>query len=148
MTKRLEGLENVLAVELSFAPLLSDDIVLLAIEMCQGELPVIIGLAPEQVLRIGSRAMKAGAAAVSLAPPRGSLGRGGDRLSGRLFGPAVLPGSLEVIRSAAGMGLTCIGAGGLFTEGDVEAMLEAGASAVQIDTALWLPREKIESLAA
>ncbi len=146
MTRRLEGLENVLAVELSFAPLLADDIILLAIEMCRGELPIIICLPPEQVLRIGSRAIQAGAAGISLAPPRGALGSDGGQVSGRLFGPAILPGALEVVRSAAKIGLPCIGAGGVFSKGDIQAMLKAGATGVQIDAALWLPRERIESL--
>ena len=146
MARRLEGLDNILALELSFAPLLADDIIMFALDMCRGELPLIACLPPEQALRLGSRAMQAGAAAVSLAPPRGALMQDGRPVAGRLFVPSVFPGVLEVVRSASKSGVTCIGAGGVTSKEDVDAMLGAGAIGVQIDTALWLPREKVEGL--
>jgi dihydroorotate dehydrogenase (NAD+) catalytic subunit len=148
MVKILEGTENVTAVELGFAPLLSDDIILFAIEMCLGELPLIVSLAAEKVLDLGPRAMQMGAVAISLAAPLGMLpitpqsspevGRG--LMSGRLFGPALFPRSLEVVHSAARLGLTMIGAGGVYTMENVEAMLAAGALWVQMDAGLWLPK--------
>jgi dihydroorotate dehydrogenase (NAD+) catalytic subunit len=148
MVKTLEGMENVTAVELGFAPLLSDDIILLAIEMCLGELPLIVSLAAEQVLNLGPRAVQMGAVAISLAAPRGmlpippqsSLDVGQGFMSGRLFGPALFPRSLEVVHSAARLGLTMIGAGGVYTMENVEAMLGAGALWVQMDAGLWLPK--------
>ena len=73
MVKFLEGMDNIIAVELCFAPLLADDIILLSIDMCQGELPLIVSLAAEQVLRLGPRALETGAVAISLAGPRGIL---------------------------------------------------------------------------
>jgi dihydroorotate dehydrogenase (NAD+) catalytic subunit len=148
MVKALEGIENVTAVELGFAPLLSDDIILLALEMCLGELPLIVSLAAEQVLNLGPRAMQMGAVAVSLAVPRGRLPfmpdpspeTGEDFISGRMFGPAIFPRSLEVVHSAARLGLVIIGAGGVYTMENVEAMLGAGALWVQMDAGLWLPK--------
>ena len=41
MVQALEGLENAMAAELGFAPLLTDDIILVTLEMCLGELPLI-----------------------------------------------------------------------------------------------------------
>ena len=38
MVRMLEGIDNVMAVELGFAPLLSNDIILLNLEMCVGDL--------------------------------------------------------------------------------------------------------------
>src|SRR5574338_939953 len=73
MVRRVEGLENVMAVELGFAPLLADDILFLAVEMCQGEIPLIVSLAAGQMLRLGARLVQMEAAALSLAPPRGML---------------------------------------------------------------------------
>ena len=73
MVQSLEGRENVAAVELGFAPQLADDILLLTVEMCQGELPLIVNLPVEQVLSLGPRAVQEGAAAISLAAPRGML---------------------------------------------------------------------------
>ena len=57
MVESLEGLENVMAAELGFAPLLTDDIILAALEMSLGELPLIVCLPHEQVLRLGPQAL-------------------------------------------------------------------------------------------
>ena len=148
MVKKLEGIENVTAIELGFAPLLADDIILLAIEMCLGELPLIVSLAAEQVLNLGPRVLQAGAVALSLAAPRGMLpftphsspGAGEELISGRLFGPALFPRSLEVVHSASRLGLAIIGAGGVYTIENVAAMMTAGALWVQMDAGLWLPK--------
>ncbi len=146
MTRRLEGRENVLALELGFAPLLADDIILSAIDMCHGELPLIACLPSADVLRLGAAVVQAGAAAVSIAPPRGSLPRANGAVSGRLFGPALLPSALDVVRSAAKIGLPCIGSCGVYSGSDCAAMLAAGAMGVELDAALWLPRGENESI--
>jgi dihydroorotate dehydrogenase (NAD+) catalytic subunit len=139
MVQALEGMENVLAVELGFAPLLAPDIIALAVEMCRGELPLIVSLPAEQILDLGGRVLELGAAAVGLSAPRGTLPKEGELITGRLFGPALFPKALDVIHSAARLGFPVIGAGGIFSHADADAMLAAGAFAVQLDFALWLP---------
>jgi len=139
MVRALEGVDNIGAVELGFAPLLADDIIMLAIDMSRGELPLILNLPAEQVLRTGVKAMEHGAAAVSMAPPRGALARDGQTVSGRLFGPSLYPLALDAVRSAAKAGIPIIGAGGVASEEQARAMIEAGAMAVQMDFVLWLP---------
>jgi dihydroorotate dehydrogenase (NAD+) catalytic subunit len=140
MAQHVETLENVIAIELGFAPLLSDDIISLAIDMSRGELPLIVSLPAEQVLRLGRSVLEAGAAAVSIAAPHGSLPGPEETISGRLYGPALLPTSLAVVQSAAAAGIPVIGAGGVFTGAHAEAMLAHGAFAIQWDGALWLPQ--------
>ncbi len=139
MVQALEGVENILAVELGFAPLLASDIIALAVEMCRGELPLMVALPAEQVLQLGPRLVELGVAALSLSPPRGALPRNGELVTGRLLGPALFPKALDVIHSAARLGLPVIGAGGVCSQADVDAMLSAGALAVQLDSTLWLP---------
>jgi dihydroorotate dehydrogenase (NAD+) catalytic subunit len=152
MVQTLEGKDNVLAVELGFAPLLADDIIFLAIEMCLGELPLIISLPPEQVLDLGMRILEAGAAAISLGAPRGTLPPTSDTflrkndqeieefITGRLFGPTLFPRSLNTVNVASKLGYPVIAAGGIYTEDQAQTMLAAGAMAVQIDAGLWLPK--------
>ena len=65
MVQRLETHENVMAAELGFAPLLADDIILLTLEMCLGELPLLFSLPVEQVLSLGPRLIEGGAQAIS-----------------------------------------------------------------------------------
>lgn len=140
MIRALESLESVMAVELGFAPLLSDDILLLTLEMSLGELPLIFSLPNEQVLTLGTRLIQNGAQAISIAAPRGALSKNGTLVTGRLYGPALFPGSLELIRSAAQIGLPIIGAGGVWKDSDAADMLSAGAKAVQTGANLWVPR--------
>jgi hypothetical protein len=139
--------ENVMAAELGFAPLLANDILLLTLEMCLGELPLIFSLPVEQVLSLGPRLMQEGAQAISMSAPRGALPkeegigekRTGDKgiVTGRLYGPSLFPRALETVYSAAKIGLPIIGAGGVWSRENAEALLSAGALAVQVDVALW-----------
>jgi len=142
MVRTLEAVENVMAVQLGFAPLLSDDIILLNLEICLGEIPLIYALPLEQVLTLGPRLIQHGAHALSLAPSRGALyDKDGRLISGRLYGSALFPRSLEMVRSAAMIGIPIIGAGGVWTDADAESMLKAGAMAVETDACLWVPKE-------
>lgn len=142
MAQDLETVENVMAVQLGFAPLLSDDLILLSLEMCLGEIPLIFALPHEQVLTLGARLVQHGADAVSIASPRGALyDEDGKMLSGRLYGPSLFPRSLDIVRSAAMIGIPIIGAGGVWTDNDAADMLSAGAMAVETDARLWVPKE-------
>lgn len=145
MARHLENIENILALEFGFAPGLSDDILHYSLEMALGELPILVNLPHEQVLSLGPRLIQAGAAAISLAAPRGALLQNGKLASGRIYGPANLPRSLEIVYAAARLGIPVIGAGGLYSLDDAQAMLQAGAFAVQFDTALWLPNQILNS---
>lgn len=159
IVRMLEAHENVMAVELGFAPLLADDIILLTLEMCLGELPLIFSLPVEQVLSLGPRLMQEGAQAISIAAPRGATltpnpplrgasrspeGRGGF-ITGRLFGPSLFPQTLSVVESAAKLGIPVIGAGGVWTKENVDALIAVGALAAQVDAALWNPAFVLES---
>ena len=152
MVRMLETQENVMAIELGFAPLLADDILLLTLEMCLGELPLIFSLPVEQVLSLGPRLIQDGAQAISIAAPRGALnsplpigdGLGGRAIThGRLYGPSLFPQTLETVQSATKLGLPIIGSGGIYSKENADAILSVGALAVQVDTALWNPAMNI-----
>jgi dihydroorotate dehydrogenase (NAD+) catalytic subunit len=150
MVRMLETEENVMAAELGFAPLLSNDIIHLTLEMCVGELPLIFSLPIEQVLTLGPRLMDEGAQAISISAPRGALppaqvdelntaSKPSPLQTGRLYGPSLFPQTLETVYSAAKLGLPMIGAGGVWTKENAEAMLSSGALAIQVDAVLWSP---------
>lgn len=141
MLRTLEDIENVVAVELGFPPLEEDDLIFSNLQLCAGELPLIFSLPAVQILRLGPRLIKGGAAALGMARPRGALMRGGRLVEGRLYGMSLFPRALELVRSAAILGLPLIAAGGVWTKQDAADMLSAGAIAVQADASLWLPQE-------
>jgi dihydroorotate dehydrogenase len=138
MVRALEGLENVVAVELGFAPGLADDILVLATAMCMGELPLVVNLPAEQALSLGPRLMDAGVVAISLAAPRGTLPRrDGALVSGRLYGPSLFPKSLEIVQALGKIGLPVIASGGICSHKNCTTLLVAGALACQWDIPLW-----------
>jgi len=140
MVRMLEIQENVMAVELGFAPLLTNDILMLTLEMCLGEIPLIFSLYVEQVLSLGPRLIQDGADAISIGAPRGALTNDDKQVTtGRLFGPSLFPQSLDIVQSAAKLGIPIIGSGGVWSKENADAMLSAGALAVQVDAALWNP---------
>jgi dihydroorotate dehydrogenase (NAD+) catalytic subunit len=147
MVQSLENMDSVMAVELGFAPLLSDDIISLTLEMCLGEIPLIFCLPVEQILSLGPKLIQAGAAAISISSPRGALVANSSSLlvTGRIYGPSLFPRSLEIVHSAVKIGLPIIGSGGVWSEKQVADMLSAGATAVQVDASLWVPKEAVNS---
>ena len=142
MVRELENVENVMAVQLGFAPLLADDIILLNLEMCLGEVPLIFALPHEQVLTLGRELIDNGASAISVASPRGAIhDKTGNLITGRMYGQSLFPRSLDIVRSAVMSGLPIIGSGGVWSQADVESMLKVGAMAVETDAQLWVPKE-------
>lgn len=140
MVRMLETQENVMAVELGFAPLLANDILMLTLEMCMGEIPLIFSLPVEQVLSLGPRLVQDGAQAISIAAPRGALVNENKQvMTGRLLGPGLFAQTLDTVQSAAKLGIPIIGAGGVWSKENADTMLSVGALAVQVDAALWNP---------
>jgi dihydroorotate dehydrogenase (NAD+) catalytic subunit len=81
---------------------------------------------------------EANVSAISMAPLRGSLPDASGRLvSGRLYGPGVFPHTLKMLEKLSLTGLPVIAAGGIFTKQQADTCLQAGATAVKFDLALW-----------
>jgi dihydroorotate dehydrogenase (NAD+) catalytic subunit len=134
---RFEELENVMAVELGFEADSSADLIGNTVESALGELPIIAQI-PLSRLDLAEPAVGSGASAISLGPPRGALPTvNGETVSGRIYGPSIFPLALEAVLQIMQMGTRVIGAGGVEREDQANAMLAAGAIAVQMDVGLW-----------
>lgn len=138
MVRMLENVEGVSAFEIGLPPEADSELASRLVQAGAGELPVVARLPLERAPELGAIAIKAGAAAVSLGPPRGALlDPDGRLLRGRIYGPALFPLALTSVLLLAENGVPVIGACGVYRPADVEAMLAAGALAVQLDTVLW-----------
>lgn len=138
MVRRLENVEGVSGLEVGIVSDISAYIIEACTQAALGELPVIMQLPMEHSIDMASVAIQTGAVAVSLAPPRGIFpAQDGELVTGRLYGPAILPTALRVVHELAQMGIPVISAGGIYTREHKEAMLAAGALAVQLDSVLW-----------
>jgi dihydroorotate dehydrogenase (NAD+) catalytic subunit len=138
MVRALESVEGVRALEIGLPPEADKEFTARLIQAGAEELPVVARLPLERSLELAQVAIGAGAVAVSLGPPRGALpGPDGRLLHGRLYGPALFPLALAVVQALAKGRIPIIGACGVYHLADVEAMLAAGAVAVQLDAVLW-----------
>jgi dihydroorotate dehydrogenase len=138
MTRRLELVEGVMGLEVGVDSDSSVDLVTTLAQAAYGELPVIIRLPMEHCIELAKAAINTGAAAISLAPPRGAYPAVGSELvRGRLYGPAILPLALKMVHELSQLGIPVIGAGGVYSQQHANAMLAEGALAVQLDSVFW-----------
>ncbi len=139
MVRRLENVEGVYGLEVGMVSDASADMVAACTQAASGELPVIMQLPMERCVDLAAVAIQAGAVAVSLAPPRGLFPlQDGESMQGRLYGPGILPMALRAVQELTRLGIPTIGAGGIYTRENKDAMLATGALAVQLDSVVWL----------
>ena len=142
--RRLARLPGVAGIELGLPPD-SDSAAAMVFagalaEAAEGELPAILRLPLESAAVLAPSLGTQELAAISLGPPRGALlDQEGRLVRGRLFGPALYPLALAAVHALAGAGAATpvIGAGGVYTPAQAQAMRSAGAMAVQLDSVLW-----------
>jgi dihydroorotate dehydrogenase (NAD+) catalytic subunit len=136
--QHIERFEFIAGIEIGIPPEADLDIVAQLVGAAQGERPVIARLSLEQAVSLAPLALQSGAAADSLGASRGALpGPSGKPVRGRLYGPALFPQALEAVRQLVRLGVPVFAAGGVYQRWQVDAMLQAGAAAVQLDTVLW-----------
>jgi dihydroorotate dehydrogenase (NAD+) catalytic subunit len=138
MVERLETVDGVTGVEIGLPPDATPGLVFEMAQAVLGELPVIMRVPLDGGMEFLGPLMDAGIHTVSLGAPRGALPDGkGNLVSGRLYGKAVFPMALKVIKSVSDQDISIIGAGGVYQASEADLMLKAGAAAVQVDAALW-----------
>jgi dihydroorotate dehydrogenase (NAD+) catalytic subunit len=139
MVRRLEGCEGVGAIELGLAPDLRPDEILALTEAAYGELPLVLHL-PLTAAGEGwlSQLSALAISAISLGAPRGVLpNSSGNAVTGRLYGPALLPQTLNAVRALRHLGIPLIAGPGIYSRAAAQTVLNAGAIAIQLDTVLW-----------
>jgi dihydroorotate dehydrogenase len=111
----------------------------------QTELPAIVRLPLVASADAFRQAALAGAPVLSFGPPRGgALFTESNPASGRLYGPSLFPLALEKLKEIrARVEVPIIAAGGIVNPRQVQAMLDGGASAVQLDSVLWTQPEAL-----
>ena len=144
MGERLETIEEVGAMELDLGAATRDQVSSWTRAAARSQIPVIAQFPMGASADLAAQAVQAGAAAVSVGPPRGSLpDPGGNLVEGRVYGPCLLPLGLRTVEQwAVRVGAPVLGSGGVTTSRARQAMLGAGASGVVFDTILWTEPER------
>lgn len=143
LAARVAGVPGIMGLEL--VPLTHDvDVAARMVRnVAQGsDLPVWVKLPLNEALIWAEPLVEMGANGLVVGQPsHGQLGTEAKGLvNGALYGPLAFALMLPVLRAVARLQLPAalIACGGLHTVEQVEQALDAGASAVQIDTALWV----------
>ncbi len=146
--------ESVKAVELGFEDDMSWEVVekLVKAATSETELPVLVRVSLSNALELAEAAVGAGAGAiVCAAPPRGTARDplNGRLISGRVYGPLVKPIALHTTGTLVKRlrGVPIIGAGGIHTLQDARDYIDAGATAVQVDSVTWIAPKQLEYIA-
>lgn len=138
MVLMLEDAGVVSGVELGLPPFVTLGEARAILQAAMGELPVLVRVSPEQALELAPALTAQGAAGIVIGPPRGTLPtHAGEEISGRMYGPSLSPQILALTRLLAQRDIPVLAGTGMFKPEHVRAALNAGALAVQIDTALW-----------
>jgi len=144
MVLQLEEVDGVQAIELGLPPDADGKTTSALVQAASGELPVIAQLPLMTGHLLAASARDAGAAGLSLSAPRGrSAGADKQSFTGRIYGPAVYPLMLAALDKLLGLGLPVLAGGGIERIDQILEVLNFGASAVQLDYALWRDREFI-----
>lgn len=154
---RVSGIEVVAAIELGLPEAGSSD---QAVELVRAAIdaaaqPVIVRLPLNRAVELAEIIEDLGAAALTVAsPPPGILYHAteGRFISGRLYGPFVLPLVADQVASVSQtVAVPIIGSGGVWEVEDARTLLRAGCVAVQVDAAIWrdprCPQRIAEALA-
>lgn len=138
MVGKLEGLENIIALELGLPPACDSTMLIAIMKAGVGELPVIPCLSPEQVPVLINTFEDLQPTAVHLVEPRGALpDQEGEIVPGRLYGPAIFPIMLAAAQKLVASGLKVIANGGVSSRWQVDLLLDIGVTAVGLGSVLW-----------
>jgi len=138
MVRKLEGLENILGIELGLPPVCDPATLSAIMAAGAGELPLIPCLGAEQVPLLIDTLKDLQPSMVHLVEPRGTLPvQDGEFVSGRLYGPAIFPIMLKAAQDLVAAGLSVIANGGIAYRWQVDALMETGVTAVGLGSVLW-----------
>ncbi|MBN1230568.1 MAG: hypothetical protein JXA19_01755 [Anaerolineales bacterium] len=137
MIMALEGLENVVAVEIGLCSGISLDQALQITNAGIGELPILVRVPFMNLLPWSEKLLRIGAAVISMAPPRGIVPVKDRIISGRLFGASVFPQVASMARELGRYKIPFIASGGILSVDQAQLLLNSGAQAVQLDTVIW-----------
>lgn len=138
MIRKLEGLENIMAVELGLPPNCTPQLLSQLMDAAFGELPVILCLDPEQIPILKETLSEINPSVLRLTEPRGTLPDArGELVSGRLYGPGIFPAMLNAAGQLKDFGHPLIVNGGIYNQSQAKVLLEMGVTAVGLGSLLW-----------
>jgi len=145
MAQKLETCENVLGIELGFAPGLGAPEIVDLIKAAQCELPLVAEISLNQVALLADDLEGLLCSMLHIGGTRGTLpANNGHWVTGRLYSNSYLPQVIECIQSLAQKGIKMLAGGGVRSRHDADMFLIAGTTGVALDTVLWYGKPDLE----
>jgi dihydroorotate dehydrogenase len=141
IVEQLEGQDHpIQALEIGLTYTTPDNAEAILTAASLSQLPLLARVYPDTNRDVLLALFHSGVNAIVMGPPRGSLSpTEKTRIKGRLYGPGLYPiASYQLERFLNTMDLPVILGSGLFSSEDIRGAFNIGASAVQLDTMLWL----------
>ena len=153
-SRLIDEVDEIAAVELGLSDDLGEaDALALVRAAATMEKPLLVRLPFYECYALALPVAEAGADALVLtAAPRGTARdtHSGRLVSGRIYGPLIKPMILRLVgrlRREIPEEVPIIGSGGIHSPGDARDYIDAGAVAVQVDTATWSQPKMLERIA-
>ena len=150
----LDPLDEVAGVELGLPDDISEDSAYDLVKAASTiEKPLLVRLPFFECYQLAQAVVEAGADTIVVsAAPRGTARdeHSGRLVSGRIYGPLLKPVILRMVgrlRRQVPDEIPIIGAGGIHSPQDARDYIDAGAIAVQVDTATWAQPKMLERIA-
>jgi dihydroorotate dehydrogenase (NAD+) catalytic subunit len=145
IAERLEEVEGVSGIELNLSEASPMEAEALVSSAAESHIPILAHLPIGVDEQIALAAIQAGAVALTLGPPRGTMQTPeGGLINGRMYGQSIFPLALQsLIRLVDCLDHPVLGGGGIYTREHVDIMIAAGAAGVQLDACLWTEPEVV-----
>jgi dihydroorotate dehydrogenase (NAD+) catalytic subunit len=145
IAERLEEVEGVCGIELNLSEASPREAAALVSSATEAHLPILAHLPIGVDEEVALAAIQAGAVALTLGPPRGTMHTPeGGLITGRLYGRSIFPLALQsLIRLVDCVDRPVLGGGGIYTREHVDIMIAAGAAGVQLDAVMWTEPEVV-----
>ncbi len=132
MVQLLEEVDNILALEFSFSVDVPASLVFENLDAGYGKLPIIAKIPIERIYENWLDGLKQKPVdAISLQPPRGLIKHNGKFIQGRLFGPGILPMTMQAVKSAKRLNLPILAGAGITELDQLDALFDLGLYAFQ-----------------
>lgn len=138
IVRSVENIENVVVIEVMIDQNNTMDEIKDVLKAAAGELPIILSLPNELVYSSWLNDLElVDVAALSLQPLRGTIVMNKKIISGRLYGPSMLPQTLRAISHLSQYEKPIIAGVGAFTSEDIQNIYEVGANNFQPNELIW-----------
>lgn len=134
----LEGIDNIVAIELNIDIKLTRPEIIDLVQTAQGEIPIILSIPYEIVFQDWiENILECELMGISVQAPRGTLFKNNQMVHGRLYGRSVFPMVVKAVTHLSGFGTPVFAGAGIYNSAQINDLFLAGARNFQAHELVW-----------